>query len=137
MAKLFQFKRIVVEDFDKDDRGLITKLAYPLNLALESMFNALNKNLTLEDNFNAQVNIIELNVDENGTPRTNGSFRSNLKTPIKTIKVGRAQNLTNPNTYPTTAPWISYSQDGTTVTINNISGLQSGNNYRLTIESLG
>jgi hypothetical protein len=44
-----------------------------------------------------------------------------------------AINETNTSVYPTSTPFISFSQVGKTVTINNIKGLQSGYKYTLTL----
>jgi hypothetical protein len=52
MAKLNVTKRIVTEDFQKDDQALVSKLAFTLNSFFEQTANALNKNLTIEDNLN-------------------------------------------------------------------------------------
>lgn len=132
MAKLGFLRRLVKEDFKPDDQEFISKVAFILNPAFESITNALNKNLTFTDNLNAQVK--ELNVTVvSGQPIQALSFRSELKGSCKAIWCVRAENQTNTATYVSGAPFISFSESQGQILINHITGLQDNQEYKLRI----
>lgn len=134
MAKFNFLKRLITEDFKKDDQELIGKIASILNPAFEAITTALNNNLTLADNFNAQVKEITFIMGSNGIPTTELSFKVSLKGNCRAMVITRVDNLTNSNTYPTEAPFPTFSQAGDTVTINHITGLTAGSKYNIRIE---
>lgn len=133
MAKLGFLKRLVTEDFSKDDQKVISKLAFILNPALEQIVQALTNNLTFEDNLAAMVKEIEVEVDSDGNPVSGGAFQSTLNNLCRNIIVTRATNLTNSSVYPKGYPFITWEESSKIVTIKNIAGLPSGYRYRLRI----
>lgn len=133
MAKIQGFRRIIKEDFDSKEQGLIDKLAFPINIMFESLVSALNKRLTFQDNINSQIVDVFVTVDVTGTPSKTTAFKSDVTGQVQGLWVVRADNLDNPGTYPTSAPFISYSSNGTQVIVNNITGLQAGERYKLRI----
>lgn len=133
MAKFGFLKRLVKEDFKKEDQAIIDKIAFILNPALESLTQALSNNLTFEENLNAQVKELELIVGSNGIPTSSVSFSSTLKGTCKGLMVVRVENLTNSVAYPSGAPFISFSDNAGQITINHITGLTAGNKYRLRV----
>lgn len=137
MAKLNVTKRIVTEDFDKEDQALVSKLAFTLNSFFEQVAQGLNKNLTIEDNLNMEVKDVVLTVDALGIPTTTAAYQSSLRTKVRGHVILTARNLTDSTLYPTGAPFISYVQNEKLVTIQHVTGLQSGNSYRLLILSVG
>lgn len=137
MAKISEFKRLIKEDFNKDDQDLIDKLAFTVNPALETIAQALNKNLTFEDNINSQIKDIEVTVNGDGRPLVNTSYKSVLRGQTRSIIVMRAENLTSSSTYPDGAPFISFIDNAGQVTIQHVTGLQANNKYRLRILAIG
>lgn len=133
MAKLTFLKRLIKEDFKQADQELIGKIAFILNPALESITNVLTRNLTFEDNFAGQIKEVDLTVDASGKPINTTSFKSDLNGSCKNLIVTRAQNLTNTAVYPSSAPFISFSESNGQIFINNCTGLQANNKYRLRI----
>lgn len=125
-------KRLIKEDFDKKDQDLVGKLGFIINPAVQQIVNILNNGLNIEG-LNVQQRNINLQVDKNGNPTTTASFTSSLNGSCTMIIVGRVQNLTSSTTYPTSAPFVSFSQNGTTITINNITGLIPNNNWQITL----
>lgn len=59
MSTLPPIQRLVVEDF-QDQKTWIGRLLQPLNQFFESVYSALNKNLTIADNISGDVQTIEL-----------------------------------------------------------------------------
>lgn len=137
MAKIGFFKRIIREDFPAEYQDLVDKLAYPINSALESLASALNKNLTIDDNFNQQTKEFIVIVSSAGTPTPALSFKSELKTSAKGMSIIRVENLTSPGTYPPALPLISFTDSSGQILIDNIAGLTSGSKYRIRVVLLG
>lgn len=133
MPNLGFLKRLIKEDFKKDEYELIGKVGGILNPALEAITGALNKGGLNVSDLNAQLKDVEVIVDVNGLPRTDTTFASELKGLCSGLMVVQAQNLTNPTIYPTTAPFISFTQDKGQIIINHVSGLQDGDKYKLKI----
>lgn len=133
MAKLGFLKRLVTEDFSKDDQKIISKLAFILNPALEQIVQAMSNNLTFEDNMASMVKEIDVEVDASGKPVSGGAFQSTLNSLCKNIITTRATNLTNSSTYPSGYPFITWEESSKIITIKHIAGLQAGSKYRLRI----
>lgn len=133
MAQLPGYRRIFTTDYDKQYQNLVDKLSVSINQGFDALYNALNDNLTLSDNTTSTVKTITVTVDANGTPTNNAQFNLNTATKIIGTMVVSATNNANSKVYPTSQPFVSFSQNGATITINNISGLQAGNSYSLTI----
>lgn len=129
--KLSSFKRIIAEDFDEKDRPIVSKLAYAINVFADDVLNALDKNLSIEDNLNINKKEITASVDANGVPVVPISIKSGLNGPCFGIDVIRAINNTNPNISPTSCPFITYADINGQISVNKISGLQPNNRYTL------
>ncbi len=137
MAKVSGFQRLVKENFPAKYRDLVDSF-YSLNNALEQIVNILNNaNVTVTDNLNQQYKTIITTVDTTGKPTQSLTFKSTLSTKTQGIIVISATNLTNSSTYPIATPFVSWSDNSGTVTINNISGLQAKQNYSLTLLTTG
>lgn len=129
--KLSNYKRIISTDFDQEDQQLIEKLGRNLNDGIDGLYFALNNKLTFEDNFLASVKDIEITVDASGTPTTRTSILLSNNLPVKGTQVISTVNKTDGSKYPTSAPFISFTQNGTSLFIDNITGLQA--NYRYVV----
>lgn len=133
--KLSFLRRLVKEDFPQKDKELVGKIGYVINPAMEQLSQALRNNLTWADNMAAQVNTISVTVDASGNPVNPISFVSSLSSPIQHILVTRAVNAAQSNTYPTGAPFVSFVQNGTDITIQNVTGLPANTAFNLTLIS--
>lgn len=60
MSTLPPIQRLVLEDFPTDERKWLGKLLQPVNQFFESVYSALNRNLSLADNLSADVRTVEL-----------------------------------------------------------------------------
>jgi hypothetical protein len=105
--KLENVRRIIAEDFPKDQQNLVNKLAIILNNFMETTFNVLNNNVNF-DNLSAELVTIKVTVDKSGIPTTDTKF--------STTKIGNASggwvlgvsNLTNSNSYVSSAPFVDF-----------------------------
>lgn len=132
MAKLANLKRILKEDFNKEDQDTIDKLAFVLNPFLEQISNAFNKNINI-DNLSREISIINVQ-NALGVLNTSVQLKTNLNSKIVGITVIRADNLTDPTLYPTQTPFVSWTLNGKIITVLNVTGIQDDNKYQLTLE---
>ncbi len=131
-------KRLIKEDFNNKDQDLISKLSSVFNPAIDQISRVLNKGLAVND-LNTQTKTMTIILNEDGTPTTTTTFASTLSGKCSMVFVGRAQNLTNPTTYPTSGVFITYNQSNDTITnsnqviINHVTGLTAGDQWQLTL----
>lgn len=137
MAKLSNYRRIVTNDYKAEDRDLVDRMALSINNGFDPLYFALNKRLTLSDNMLATVKDVEVKVDSNGTPLITTSFKLDADYQVAGCQVILAQNLVNSNVYPTGQPFISFTQNGSNVFINNITNLQANTRYLVRIVAYG
>ena len=131
--KLPNFKRLIKSDYKQEFQDMIETVGFSVNTGVEVLYQALNKSLNLKDNIACTVRDFTVEVNADGAPRSQLSLSLDTSNRILGIMVLSAINTTNPLTYPTSTPFISFTQNGKTITINNIKGLQSGQKYNLTI----
>lgn len=132
MATIQSPKRIIVEDFAKDDRQMAEKLGGSLNLFMDEVYRVLSKNLNTADNLNRELRTIKATVDSNGIPVNTLQFQNVLKTKISGMTVIRAFN-----SLVLAHPFITYTENSGIVTINHIAGLAANTEYQLVIEVIG
>ena len=133
MAKLDNIRRLRPEDYPEKDRPLINKIAFILNPFMEQMSRILSGNID-QENLASTIAEIEVTVDSNGTPILNNKFRVDLPRVFSGAVCINAVNLTTSTNYPTSAPFLSTTISSGLLVVNNISGLQANEKYRLTIE---
>ena len=137
--KMPSFRRIITNDYDQESKNLVAQLAVSINNGFDVLYQALSKRLTFGDNFICTEVTVELTVDANGIPTSTTGFKldtSQTNTKVYEVQVRYAENLTNTGTYPTSAPWVSWVQTQTGISIVHVSGLQTGNLYRLLLRAL-
>lgn len=135
--RLPSFRRLVSSDYEKQYQKLIDKLSAPLNYGIEVLYDALNKQLTIRDNFNATVKDVLVTVDDTGKPQQSTAIGISISGKVDGVLVIGATNQVNSTTYPTTGVFISGTQSNNTFVINNVTGLQANQQYSLRVVVLG
>lgn len=135
--KLPNFKRIYKSDFPKEFEQFIETLGFILNTAIEQIYQGFNKNITITENIKCSVKDVLITVDANGNPASATKMDLDIIGKISVVVVGKADNLTNSAVYPSSGVFISWIQSGKTIIINNVTGLQPNNNYRLKVVAFG
>jgi len=135
--RLPSFKRLIRTDFKQEFQALVDQLSVSINVGIENIYDALNRKLTLRDNIACTVKEIDVKVDEAGTPSTTTQFQMDISNRLDGIVVISALNQTTSSMYPTSGIFISWTQTQTGILINNITGLQSEQTYRLKIVAFG
>lgn len=135
--KLPSFKRLIKTDFQEEFQALVDTLSTSLNVGIESLYDAINRKLTLRDNVACVVKELDIAVTSTGIPKVSTAFPVDIPNRIDGLMVMNATNLTNPGTYPTSGVFISWSQTQTGILIKHITGLQADQTYRIRIVAFG
>lgn len=132
MSLLDNVRRIIIEDYEEEERPLVSKLAGTLNNFMEQVVSTVNGNLDF-DNINRKISTFEVTVDSTGKPITSTKFSG--KRGVKGTSVINIENLTNTNVFPDNHPFISYTSTGEGIyTVRKITGLPISNKFRITLE---
>jgi len=130
-------KKIKVEDFPSDQQGLISKLGYIYNDFSEQIYYLLQKGIDFT-NLNREIVTVTVQLDSSGKLTNPPQLKYNLLNKPQGITCVSASNLTNPQIYPTSAPFVSWANNNNgLVTILNVSGLQVNSKYSLSLELIG
>jgi hypothetical protein len=133
MPKLSDIRRIIPEDFSRDDREMVEKIAGSYNDFADEIYEVINGQLDFENLARAKI-ILDITFDSNGNPVGSNSAKSNLPT-VSMVIIGKIQNLTNSSARFTTSPYIDWTYSGNgLIKINYGIGFQAGTKYRLTLE---
>lgn len=135
MAKVGDLKRLNKEDFAAKDRDMIDRLGYILNPFMEKVVGAFNKGIDF-NNLNQELVTFAVKVDSSGVPQSKASLKYNLKTRLNGMMVIAATNNTDSVTV-TSTPFITFTQEGTSINISNISGLPADKSFSITVILIG
>lgn len=103
-----------------------------VNSFTEIIWNILNKNLTPEDNLDAQVYITAILAGAAADDNTL-SFESTLKHTPRSVIVGQVVDQAAYSGPLTTAAFVTWTFTGSTISISGITGLTDGHTYNLTL----
>lgn len=102
-----------------------------INNFSEPLWNMVNKNITIQDNIDAQIFTFTIVAGATETDNT-VDFSSTLKHTPQTVVVGQAQS-TSPYASPLTGVSLSWTYDNPNISVNAIAGLTSGQEYQITL----
>ena len=142
MASIPTQRFLKPEDFDSKDQALVNKLAFPFNTFMQQIITGLKNGIDF-NNLNMQVNTFTATVDASGVPTIPIHFQNNLTTKLYGMICINALNQSGTHRVPLAQPFISWTQNGNTMTINNISGLgiptgqTNSDSYVFTVLSIG
>lgn len=136
MAKIQTPRKIRTEDFNQDEQGIVSKIGDIYNSFVDDIYNALNGRLD-NNNLNRQSVDINVIINNTGALISQPQIKTTILGKVRGVIVLNANNLTNPGTYPTTAPFVSWTINANILTILNVSGLQNNSEYKLSLELVG
>jgi hypothetical protein len=124
-------KMIVKEDFPQSDQDLVDKLAYIINPVFTDIKTAFAKGIDITYLTREITSFTITSVA--GKPNPKAQFKTALTKPVG-VTIISCINAKNVDVYPTSAPFISWSINGTIITVNNITGLQDNTPYNIVLE---
>ena len=124
MAKLPPIKSLKREDFS-DAPDWLDKLIWPVNRVFESLYNALNNQITVTDNMTGLTKSLTFTASSDVYP-----LKFAWPYAAKANHLWITNVLTN-GTFPTSFV-VDWSFDGKAVSIDNLPGLNSGDEYTVT-----
>ena len=127
--------KLRVEDFDSNMQDTIGKIAKIYNQFTDSVYRTLNGNVDF-GNLSRQLISIDIITDASGQLINPPKIKLTIPNKINGLHCISAINLIKSNSYPTSAPFISYSVNNSILSIDNISGIPASSQFRLTIEIL-
>jgi hypothetical protein len=131
--KLPSFIRLSYSDFPSQFQTLVDQLSYTINNGFDGLYQALSNGLTLRDNLAATIKDVTISVDATGKPQSTAAFTVANTTTIEGTQVIRAINGSNNNLYPTGGIFISYTQTGNKISIDNVAGLPASTSFTLRV----
>ena len=134
--KLPNFRRIITGDYEEEYTELVDTLSVSINQGITSLYDALNKKVSLKYNILCTTKDITVQVDQAGNPIQPAGFRLEYPNRTSVVIVGKVDNTTSPSAYPT-GVFVSWTQVGDFIQINNISGLRVGNSYKIRLVAFG
>lgn len=131
--RLPSFRRLLEQDYPTEFKKLITILAVSLNNGVQVLYDALNNQLTIRDNFKASVRDISLTVDSDGKPTQNSAFSLNTTDKVEGVIVFSVINQVNSNIYPVSAVQVFGAQSTNSFIIAKVTGLQPSTSYLIRV----
>lgn len=126
-----QSVRIKTNDFPDDQKQLADTLGGILNPFIDKLVIGFNKNFTVEDNLPFEFLTLDIEVDADGVPVNNNIIRTNLVN-FKGYICLNVLDINNSG-LPNSAISVYNTSKNNLVTINKITGLDSGKVYRLVL----
>lgn len=133
--KISSIPKLVKTDYPKEMQDAIEQLSYTINPLIDALTSLANNNISIADNLSSVVKTVIVTVTADGTPTGTTGFNLGKSNVILGLQVKKAVNNTNEIIYPTGGVWISYTQSGSQIIVNNVKGLPAGNQFALTVQA--
>jgi hypothetical protein len=133
--KLPSYRRIFKTDYSEDYQPLVEELAVSINYGFDTLYDALNKKLTFDENIQSTISEITVTVDNNGAPlKKNTQFKltENQKA-VQGLIVIDAYETKNTDNPPNSGVFVSFVKNENYILLKNIKGLTPGVSYTLKI----
>lgn len=132
--KLPSFKRLFDRDFPAEFKQLISQLGLTVNSGFDSIYNALNNNLTFADNFNGTISTFDVAVNASGIPVKVPSFTlSTNQTNVTGLLLLNVNSKGTTTVYPTSGVTITFTKESNKIYIQHITGLTVGTTYTISV----
>lgn len=124
--KIPNFKRLNKNDYPEEFRELVDKLSYIINDGFESVYSTLDGRVSTENKLEV-IKEATFQVNEDGIPqaRVNCTFAgSRIKKAVGCLVIS-VTNVNNPVLYPEAGVTPTWVQEGESITITHLTGLQA------------
>jgi len=133
MARLPSFRRLYEQDFPQESQDLIRQLSVSINYGFEPLYEVLNGKLTFTENTASLITTVNVQVDSNGKPTNKTTIKKNSSEKFQGFQVIKAVNLTSSNVFPSSAPFLTYTETTDQIVIDHVSGIPANNLFQLTV----
>ncbi len=134
MAQLPAIKLINREDLGPDAPAWVDKLLYPMNLFMQAVYQALNKQLT-DDNTRSQSRSFGLIAGAAAADNV-FSFQTDYMTTPSEVVLQKVERADGANQVFTAAPFVSWNYRNGTFNVLGITGLTNGVRYNVFVKLL-
>jgi len=132
--KISGFKRLFSTDFDQKDQELVDKLSGVLNIGIETVYEALDKRVSLNDNIDCTVKEVDVTVGADGIPLNTTTFVLDDKTrSVQGLQVIKTDNRTSAGVFPTGGVHITWQQVQSGIQILHVTGLPARNRFTIRV----
>lgn len=132
--KIPGYRNIISTDFPAQYKALLDQLGILINGAFNPLYTTLQNGLDFANNFDGTAINLPITVNSAGIPLNQTSFNlTSGQTTTSGILVLNATSNTTPATYPTGGIFVSFTQNGSSVNINNVTGLPANVQFTLSI----
>lgn len=137
MAKIEIPSKIRAENFGEENRAVASGIGAVYNQFVDQLYFLLQGNIDFE-NLNRQLADVTVTINGAGKIINPPAIRPTLRSKTRAIYCGKAICLTDNQTFPLTAPFVSFEiANNNTLLITNVTGLQPNTQYLLTLELVG
>ena len=124
-------RRLNREDF-KDAPSWLDPMLNVLNSFMDSVYNIMDRNVSLTNNLNCQIATINVTTDNSGNIAP-----LKLKTTIRGRAIGMSVIRVLSDDTSIQSPFISYTQNENIISINNVAGLNNDTKYKMIVLIIG
>lgn len=135
--KIPSYKRLYKTDYDKESQPLVEQISGSVNNGFDVVYEALNGKLTFNDNFLGTIKSFTVTVGANGVPTQSTIINFDFNGRVAGVLPINSVNLVNSNIYPTSGINVGFTATTSSITINNVAGIQPNQPYQITIIILG
>jgi hypothetical protein len=133
MPKLSDIRRIIPEDFKKEEREMAEKIAGSYNEFADELYQTVNGLLDF-DNMARRKASVEITFNADGSLKVPVSINTGLSY-VSMVHIGKVENLTSSAVKLASPVYLDWSHQGSgLVKINYGRGFSAGTKYRLTLE---
>lgn len=134
MGRITDPRRIVVEEFKKEDQETVERIADSYNSFVDQVTQTLNGNVDFS-NLSRSLITYDVVVDSNGVPTSGGTKISTNLSYVTGVNVVKFDNLSSTSSKFTSLPGMHFTYSGSgIIKVNYITNLTAGIKYRLILE---
>lgn len=132
--KIPSYRRLFKTDYKEEWQPLVEKLSVSINNAFDTIYNALNKNITFADNITSTIAEFDVTVDVNGKPTQNTQFKLDAsQTSVQGLIVIDCYGTQDSTLIPDSGVFINFDKNQNFIIINKIKGLAKNTQFHLKV----
>ena len=136
--KIPSFKRLNKNDYPEEFQDLVDQLSFVINDGFSALYDALDGKLSTDNSLEI-IKDAQFQVSEDGIPqsRINCSLAGSKIHKVIGCSVIHIVNINNPILYPDAGVTVSWTQEGDSVVINHLTGLEANSPWLIRFHIIG